>query len=107
MGNYYYNRYRTLNTDDKVISVPFIPLDPKDTDGMIIYDKNKTRLDKVSQNEYDSPFYGFLILMANPEFREEWQILDGQAIRIPLPLEETLKEYQTKLSQRIEYYGTK
>jgi hypothetical protein len=44
--------------------------------------------------------------MANPEFGgQEWNILDGQTLRIPLPLDETLKEYERKLRQRIDYYG--
>jgi hypothetical protein len=102
----YYNRYRKLNTDDKIISPPFVALTPKETDDAIVYDKNKTRLDKVSQNYYDAPYYGWLILMANPEFGgEEWNILDGQTVRIPLPLEDSLKEYERKLRQRIYYYG--
>lgn len=102
----YYNRYRKLNTDDKIISPPYVALTPKETDNMIVYDKNKTRLDKVSQNYYDAPYYGWLILLANPEFGgEEWNILDGQTVRIPLPLDESLKEYERKLRQRLDYYG--
>ena len=106
MGLKYYNRYQRLNTIDQIISPPFIKLDEKQTDDMIIYDLNKTRLDKVSQEYYGSPYYGWLILMANPEYRGlEWNITDGQAIRVPLPLEDTIREYETKLNQRLNYYG--
>ena len=102
----YYNRYRRLNTDDSIISPPFVALSEKATDDMIIYTVNKTRLDKVSQQFYGSPYFGFLIMMANPEVgRFEWNILDGQPLRVPLPLDATLKEYETKLSKRLDYYG--
>jgi hypothetical protein len=44
--------------------------------------------------------------MANPEFGGlEWNIKDGQAVRIPQPLDVTLREYERKLVQRLDYYG--
>ena len=102
----YFNRYRKLNTDQGVISPPFIKLDEKSTDDMIQYDKRKSRLDKISQDYYGAPYYGWLILMANPEYGGlEWNIGDGQMLRVPLPLNETLKEYEKKLNQRLNYYG--
>ena len=102
----YYNRYRRLNTDDQIVSPPFVKLDEKQTDDIVIYDVAKTRLDKLSQQYYGTPYFGWLILMANPEYNGlEWNILDGQIVRIPFPLEDTIKEYETKLSQRIDYYG--
>ena len=102
----YYNRYRKLNNDDTIISPPFVKLDDKSTDTMIIYDIRKTRLDKVSQEYYGVPYYSWLILMANPEYGGlEWNIKDGQAVRIPLPLDATLREYERKLIQRLDYYG--
>jgi hypothetical protein len=102
----YYNRYRKLNSDETIISPPFIKLDEKRTDAMIIYDVRKSRLDKISQEYYGVPYYGWLILMANPEFGGlEWNIKDGDAVRIPLPLDSTLREYERKLIQRLDYYG--
>jgi hypothetical protein len=102
----YYNRYRKINNDENITSPPFIKLDEKDTDAMIIYDVRKTRLDKVSQEYYGAPFYSWLILIANPEFGGlEWNIKDGQAVRIPLPLDLTLNEYERKLIRKIEFYG--
>ena len=43
MGKYF-NRYRKLTTNDIVTSPPFIKLDEKDTDIMVIYRVNKTRI---------------------------------------------------------------
>lgn len=105
MGSYF-NRYKKLNNDDGVISPPFVKLIEKSTDTFIIYDIKKTRLDKVSQEFYGAPFYSWLILMANPEFGGlEWNIIDGQSVRIPLPLDETLREYEQKLVRKLDYYG--
>jgi hypothetical protein len=63
-------------------------------------------LDKLSQDYYGVPYYSWLILLANPEFGGlEWNIKEGQAVRIPLPLNETLNEYEAKIRQRLDYYG--
>lgn len=102
----YYNRYKGLNGDDGTISPPFVKLDPKPTDKFIEYNVTRSRLDKICQEQYGSPFYGWLILMANPEYGGlEWNIIDGSFVRVPFPLDETLKEYQRKLKARLEYYG--
>lgn len=102
----YYNRYKKLNNDEIIISPPFIKLDEKSTDTMVLYDVKKSRLDKISQEFYGVPFYGWLILIANPEYGgSEWNIRDGQAVRVPLPLDTTLREYERKLLRRLEYYG--
>lgn len=105
MGKYY-NRYVNINSDDTITSPPFVLLDNKITDKMVIYDVRKSRLDKISQEYYGVPYYGWLILMANPQFRGlEWNIPDGQPIRVPYPLEQTINEYEIKLNNRIRYYG--
>lgn len=102
----YYNRYSTLNNDEEMLSPPFVKLTEKGTDTFVQYDANKSRLDKISQQYYGSPYYGWLILMANPQYGGlEWKIGDGEAIRVPLPFDDTLKEYRTKLRKRLEYYG--
>jgi hypothetical protein len=105
MANYY-NRYKRLNNDSGVVSPPFIKLTEKSSDQMVIYNTGKTRLDKLSQDYYGVPYYSWLILLANPEFGGlEWNIKEGQAVRIPLPLNETLNEYEVKIRQRLDYYG--
>lgn len=102
----YFNRYRKLFDDESMISPPFIKLDEKPTDTFVQYSTTKSRLDKISQEYYGEPFFGWLILMANPEVGGlEWNIIDGQIIRVPLPLDITLREYETKLRNRLDYYG--
>jgi hypothetical protein len=102
----YYNRYKRLFTDEKMVSPPFVKLDEKSTDTMIIYNIGKSRLDKISQEYYGSPYYSWLILVANPEYLGlEWNINDGDAVRVPLPLDTTLVEYERKLNQRLNFYN--
>jgi len=44
--------------------------------------------------------------MANPDVASsEWEIPNNTSIRIPYPLTQTLNEYETKLQNRIDYYG--
>lgn len=102
----YFNRYRFLNNDEVNITPPFIKLTEKNTDQFVQYNKNRSRLDKISQEMYGSPYYGWLILMANPELGGlEWSIPDGTAIRVPYPLDESIREYERKLNNRLNYYS--
>jgi hypothetical protein len=103
----YFNRYRKLNSDEKRVSPPFIKLDTKQSDKFTTYTVNKSRLDKLSQQHYGAPYYGWLILMANPELgSSEWEFPDNSTIRIPYPLQDTLREYDAKLKNRLDYYGS-
>ena len=102
----YFNRYRTLDTEEKHSSAPFIKLTEKSSDQFTVYTIGKSRLDKISQQYYSAPYYGWLILMANPDIApSEWEIPDNTTIRIPFPLSDTLREYETKLQNRVDYYG--
>jgi hypothetical protein len=81
--------------------MPFIKLRNKNTDIKVVYNKNK-RLDRLSNEYYDSPYYGWLILLANPKYGGmEFDIPEDSVIRIPFPLMDTLREYQQKVDQYI------
>lgn len=102
----YYNRYKTTNSDEQYNIVPFVKLTPKESDKFFIYEVNRTRLDKLSQEYYSSPFYGWLIMLANPEYgSSEWDIPSGTPIRIPFPLDVTLEEYKNKLADLNALYN--
>ena len=102
----YFIRYQKVSTDRGVVSPPFIKLDEKSSDQTFIYSTTRTRLDKLSQEYYGLPYYSWLILLANPEFGGlEWNIKEGQAVRIPYPLDATIIEYERKIRQRLDYYG--
>lgn len=106
MANEYYNRYFGFLKDGQYKTLPFIKLDIKLTDYYEPYIQNRTRFDVLSNKYYDVPYYTWLILQANPVFGGlEFTIRNGFQIRIPYPLDTTLREYNDKLKQYIQLYG--
>ena len=102
----YYNRYDEYIRNGDYIMVPHIKLTNKSTDRTVIYKVGNTRLDKLSQQYYDTPYFGWLILQANPQFGgQEWSIPDGTVLNIPYPLMTSLEEYKSKVDQHFLYYG--
>jgi hypothetical protein len=78
----------------------------KASDKIYIYKNGFSRLDKVSQQYYDSPFFGWLIMQANPQFGGlEWNIPDGSVLIVPFPLLESLQDYKNALDTYFYYYG--
>jgi hypothetical protein len=106
MAFQYYNRYNNFSIDGKQTVVPYITLPSKTTDKRFIYKVNQSRLDKVSQQYYNSPTFGWLIMMANPNFGgQEWNIPDGAILTIPFPLITSLQDYKSALDNHFFYYG--
>ena len=102
----YYNRYNQFLINGEQIVVPYIALTPKNSDKIYIYKVGISRLDKVSQQHYNSPFFGWLILQANPEFTGfEFNIPDGAVLTIPYPLLTSLQDYKNELDNHTFYYG--
>ena len=94
-----YNRYAILsNGDGTMISMPFVNLSINASDKYETWNTEFSRLDKLSQKYYGNPFYDFLILYANPDYRNEFDIPDGTLIRIPFPLARVKSEYEAFLS---------
>jgi hypothetical protein len=86
--------------------VPFVSLPQKPTDKAYIYKVAKSRLDKVSQEYYNSPVFSWLILQANPQFGGlENNIYDGAVLIIPFPLLPSLQDYKAALENHFYYYG--
>jgi hypothetical protein len=102
----YYNRYQNFLINGQQTVVPFVKLPPKPTDKRYIYKKNVTRLDKISYEYYGTPYFGWLILMANPTFGGlETNIEDGALMFIPYPLITSLQDYKKALDTHFFYYG--
>ena len=102
----YYNRYNEFVVNGDYIMVPFIKLAIKTSDRETVYKVGKTRMDKLSQQYYDTPYFGWLIMQANPQYGgQEWNIPDGTLIRIPHPLMTSLEEYKSKVDKHFLYYG--
>jgi len=102
----YLDRYEKFKSDGKVRTIPGISLRPKNTDKKIVYKLGKTRLDKLSQEYYGNPYHGWLILLANPQFGGlEFDIPDGDVIRIPFPFREAIERYIQEVDKHITLYG--
>lgn len=106
MSNQYFNRYQFFNDNNEFKIVPGIEIPIKTTDKYYQYKKNKDRLDKISDSYYSTPFFGWLILLANPSFGNiEDEIPDNAMIRIPHPLVQTLQDYKRAIENYRFYYG--
>jgi len=106
MSRNYFDRYQYFEQDGNFRIVPGIEIPIKSTDKYIRYIKGRTRLDKVSQDNYGSPTFGWLIMMANPEVGGiEFEIPDNFIIRIPFPLISTLQDYKRGVDLYNLYYG--
>jgi hypothetical protein len=106
MGKQYYNRYSDFNINGNQTVVPYITLPSKTSDKNYIYKVGRSRLDKVSQQYYGTPYFGWLILLANPiAGGQEWNISDGTVLTIPFPLVASLQDYKNTLNTHFFYYG--
>ena len=106
MAYQYWNRYSDFVINGEQTVVPYVSLPQKPTDKAYIYKVAKSRLDKVSQQYYGTPFFGWLILMSNPKFGgQEWNIVDGSILTIPFPLVTSLQDYKNQLDNHFFYYG--
>jgi len=108
MPKNYFNRYKNFNINGKYTPLPFIIIEPKTTDKVVTYKSDRDRLDRISQVYYDTPYYGWLILLANPRFGGvEENIPDDELIRIPFPFRDSLQQYIQQVEKYEIFYGNK
>lgn len=94
-----YNRYSILkNGNGTTDAMPFVKLPLNPSDKFEYWNTNFSRLDKLSQKYYGNPFYDFLILYANPQYINEFDIPDGALIRILFPLSKVRSDYEALLT---------
>jgi hypothetical protein len=106
MGGQYYNRYQTFLVNGEQTVVPYVALPNKPSDKVHIYKVGRSRLDKVSEEYYGAPYFGWLILQANSQFGGlETNIFDGAFLVIPFPLIASLQDYKAALDNHFLYYG--
>jgi hypothetical protein len=106
MSRKYYDRYEEFINEGSFRIVPGIEIPIKGSDKYIQFKKGKDRLDKLSQNYYDSPTFGWLILLANPLAGSlEFEIPDNFYLRIPFPLVSSLQDYKRGVDLYNLYYG--
>ena len=106
MNNQYFDRYQYFEDEGSFKIVPGIELPVKSTDRYIQFRRNKDRLDKLSQEYYNSPLFGWIILQANPiSGGIEFAIPDNFLLRIPFPLIPSLQDYKKSIELYKLYYG--
>ena len=100
------DRYESFRNDGEVKPIPGIFLPPSNTDKRDVYKKTKTRLDKWSMKYYGTPYYGFLILAANPQYGGiEFNIPDNTILRVPFPFKTAVETYRSLVLEHINRYG--
>lgn len=102
----YYDRYQKFLLNGQQTVVPYVSIGSRTTDQKYVYIKNKTRLDKLSFEKYGTPYFGWLILAANPSYGGlETNIPDNSVLKVPYPLLSALKDYKSAIDTHIFYYG--
>ena len=101
----YTNRYTNFVENEVPRTVPFVEVPIKPTDKYPVYTIGKSRLDKMSLSFYGDPYHGWIILLANPEFRIENEIIDNSILRVPYPLSQSKKDYNDALNTHKKLYG--
>lgn len=106
MSRSYYDRYEEFIEDGEFKIVPGIEIPIKKTDKYVIYKKSKDRFDKISDDTYGSPLFGWLIMLANPlAGGVEYEIPDNFLLRVPFPLVSSLQDYKRGVELYKLYYG--
>ena len=78
-------------------NMPPVSIENRITDKKVLYNMNKTRLDRLAGDFYEDETLWKLILWANPDYECEFDIPDDTIIRIPWPKNDVLMEVTTKI----------
>jgi len=102
----YFDRYGKFKSNGKVALIPGLKIPGVVSDKTIVYKLGETRLDILSQKYYNSPYYGWLIMLANPRYGGlEFDIKDRDVIRVPYPLNNGIERYLNSVRIYKELYG--
>ena len=102
----YYDRYSNFRYDGSMKPIPGLYIPTEATDKKIIYRVGDTRLDKVSNLYYNTPYCGWLIMLGNPQYGGlEFTIPDQSIIVIPFPFESAISRYQNEINKYNLLYG--
>lgn len=97
-----YNRYKLLQqTNGTSLTMPFVPIPVLPSDKYVYWNDGFDRMDKLSNKYYGNPFYDFIILNANPQYNNEWEIPAESVIRIPFPLDKSVSNFENTLNNII------
>ena len=96
-----YDRYSVLKSVSPNELMPLVKLPVNGTDKYEYWNSNLHRYDKLAYKYYGNPFYDFLIIYANTEYINEFDIPDGALIRIPFPLSKAKSDYIDLLNKYV------
>jgi hypothetical protein len=100
------DRYKETFINNKHRALPFVKLPKKSTDKQYFYSVGSSRLDKISNDFYGNPIYGWLIMMANPQYGAlEINIPDQTILNVPYPLQASLLDYNSAINNYFNLYG--
>lgn len=101
-----YDRYSRFRENGEIKIIPKITLPTKTSDKYVQYERGKTRLDVLSYQYYNDANYGWLIMLANPQYSSlEFLIPDKAQLRIPYPLDNSLRQYESQIDLYIQTNG--
>jgi hypothetical protein len=102
----YFDRYNEFRYNEKMRPLPGIFIPENDSDKTIIYKLGLTRLDIVSNQYYNTPYCGWLIMLSNPQYGGlEFKIPDQTIIRVPFPFESAIDRYIAEINKYKRLYG--
>jgi hypothetical protein len=102
----YFDRYDEFRYNGNMKPLPGISIPPSSSDKIVVYKLGETRLDKLSNIYYTTPYCGWLIMLANPELGGlEFLIPDLTRIRIPFPYESGISRYLQEINKYNILYG--
>ncbi len=102
----YYDRYQNFRTNGSMSPIPGLSLGVYSTDISVVYKLGKTRLDILSNTYYNTPYCGWLIMLANQQYGGlEFYIPDQSMIVIPYPFESAIDRYITAVNTYNSLYG--
>jgi len=105
MAQKYIDRYERFRSDTNFKFIPGIKIPKKDSDKHLTYEVGQTRFDILSDRYYGSPYFGWLIMLANPEFGGlEFNIPNNKTIRIPFPLKQSINDYFAEVDEYFRLY---
>lgn len=79
--------------------MPPIKIKKRSTDKKVVYDKKTNRLDRISGDVYEDETLYKIILWANPEYYQEYDILDNTILRVPWPKNDVIQEIRQQIAK--------
>jgi hypothetical protein len=102
----YADRYSQFRVNGNVLPVFGIEIPSSSSDKTIVYRRGQTRLDNISNQYYNNPYSGWLIMLANPQFGGlEFTIPDMTILRVPFPYDSAIGRYITEINNHKILYG--